>query len=38
MAVGNGFKVCFRVTCFGNWGRDFENFDREGYCGRQQCE
>jgi hypothetical protein len=32
MAVGNCFKVCFRVTGFGNQGRrrDFESLIRRG--------
>jgi hypothetical protein len=30
MATGNGFKVCFRVTCFGNRGRGFESLIRRG--------
>jgi hypothetical protein len=35
MAVGNCFKVCFRVTGFGNQGRrrDFESLIRRGTVG-----
>jgi hypothetical protein len=34
-ATGNGFKVCFRVTCFGNQGRcrDFESLIGRGIVG-----
>jgi len=29
-AIGNGFKVCFRVTCLGNWGGDLESLIGRG--------